>query len=344
MTDTILDPSIASLGLNTRVALAAAEIGPITKDERNKEQAFNFRSIETITGRVRQVFAKYGISVRPTGVLSIESEPVESKRGAKGYRTVVVMSYSVGCDVWNATTGTWIKDTDTMACPGEAVDYGDKSTSKAVQMAYKYALTEALTIGDKDADADSEGHELATEPEQMRPAQRLAHELDRMAEGDVELAREWAISGAKALGFVGKWAENDENVDRVLEWAKQTKRSGYEPTVVREAQKEGPTQPFDASVEQWSALHQLLDSDPALGTREDIEKRTRQMHALMRAVGVWLDGDGMDPFHTHLMEWYGVEHWGDLKNKANMSAFAEKSWTKAKNDVTTEGKDWFDAG
>lgn len=325
----MIDQDIVKLGLNTRLALAAKEIGPIAKDEQNREQRFNFRSIETITGRVRAVFAKYGINVRPYRVEHVESEEVQSAKGSRGFRTLVHMTYMVGCDV--LTDNGWLSVNEQLACVGEAIDYGDKSTSKAVQMAYKYALTEALSIGDSDADADSESHELAAPeqaPEQMRPAQRLATELAKLAEGDTDRAREWAVAGAKALGFVGKWAEDDDNVDRVLAWAKQTASTGFTPT-----EDAGE----DIEEEQWSELFELLDSDPTVGTMEKIEQRVRRLHALMRARGVWLDGDGTDPLHVHLMEWYGAEHFSDLRVKANYKGFAEKTWEKAREDAVQPG-------
>ena len=215
--------AVKRMGLFTRLAAAAAGVGPIEKGERNKQQGFDFRSIEAITGRARSVFADYGLSLVPSRIVSIHSEPVESKGGSSGWRTSVIVEYVLGCDVDGAGA-----ETVTLQMAGEAVDYGDKSTSKAVQMAYKYALTEALLIG-AEADADAESHELAKP--QRSGARREAPAAEPTGEQDdlavfiasqvaafdrwtvEERRRQWAEAMGKAgLGRVS----NREEAERVL--------------------------------------------------------------------------------------------------------------------------------
>lgn len=134
-------------------ALAAimGELGPINKDERNKEQGFNFRSIEAITGGARGLFAKHHLAVLPHKIVSVESSEVTARSGAKGFRSVVTVQYLFVSGI----DGSQL----VAEMVGEAVDYGDKSSSKAVQMAYKYALTEALMVGSAD-DPDSHSPEV----------------------------------------------------------------------------------------------------------------------------------------------------------------------------------------
>jgi ERF superfamily protein len=138
--------------IHSKLAKVAGEIGSINKTERNKEQGFNFRSIEQITGAVRPLFAAEGISVAPRVITSEHSEVI-SKSGTKGFRAIVHMAYTF-------TAGSDGSSVETSML-GEAVDYGDKSTSKAVQMAYKYALTQVLQVGsgdDPDAHSVDVGH------------------------------------------------------------------------------------------------------------------------------------------------------------------------------------------
>lgn len=133
--------------IHSKLAKIAGEIGPINKDERNREQGFNFRSIEQITAAARPLFAAEGISVAPQ-VIKLEHSEVTAKSGARGFRAIVHMAYifTAGSD------GSFVET----SMVGEAVDYGDKSTSKAVQMAYKYALTQVLQVGSgDDPDAQS---------------------------------------------------------------------------------------------------------------------------------------------------------------------------------------------
>ena len=182
------DPIQLTTGIYSRLSAAAKEIGPIDKDSRNEAQSFNFRSIEAITGRVRSVFAEYGIGIVPRKIVSIESTPVSNGRA---YRTVVIVQYSVGCDILvDVESGRVYRDELVIEMAGEAVDYGDKSTSKATQMAYKYALTEALVIGAEDADAHS------PEIEAPRPPRNPVNELKRWLadeHGRDLAARAWGI-------------------------------------------------------------------------------------------------------------------------------------------------------
>lgn len=184
---------IGVAGIYQRLAIAAGRIGPIGKDEQNREQGFSFRSIEAITGRARGVFADLGIGIVPRKIVSISSDVVESRRGTRGYRTVVVVQYSIGCEIDPpAGTGEYPRrDEIIVEMAGEAVDFGDKSTSKATQMAYKYALTEALVIG-SEADADGESHELAAPRAPVDPVVALKRWL--VDEHGKDLAsRAWKI-------------------------------------------------------------------------------------------------------------------------------------------------------
>lgn len=149
--------------IHGKLAKIAAAIGPINKDELNKEQNFKFRSIEQITDRARPLLADAEISVAPK-VLTIEHTEVTSRNNTRGFRCVVTMQY----------TFTAASDDSALVVemPGEAIDYGDKSTSKACQMAYKYALTQALMIGSGEADPDGQSPDfggVVREPGQQRP-------------------------------------------------------------------------------------------------------------------------------------------------------------------------------
>lgn len=150
--------------IHTKLAAVAGAIGPINKDEYNKDQGFAYRSIEQITERVRPLLAGQGVSVAPK-MLTLDHAEVVSKHGTRGWRTVVVMQYTFGAGTDDSTVE--------VSMPGEAVDYGDKSTSKAVQMAYKYALIQALQIG-SGGDPDGQTVEVADVVRPQTPSQAPA--------------------------------------------------------------------------------------------------------------------------------------------------------------------------
>lgn len=167
--------------IHKKMAQVAKEIGPLDKTEHNRQQDFNYRSIEAITDRTRTLLAAAGVSTAPR-MLSRESEPVTSRQGAHGYRTVVEMEYTFAAGSDDSSI--------VVSMPGEAIDYGDKSTSKACQMAFKYALTQAFHIGSDDPDRQSPeaGHH-----QEMRDGQGY-----RVEPPDAEM-KQWSLDQMKRV-------------------------------------------------------------------------------------------------------------------------------------------------
>lgn len=177
--------------IHTKLAKIAGEIGPINKDAKNKEQNFMFRSIESITERVRPLFAEAGISIAPK-VISFEYSDVTSSKGTRGFRCVAHVGYTFTA----AEDGSSIE----LSMVGEAIDYGDKSTSKAVQMAFKYALTQALLIGSGEADPDSHTPE-AMAPREVSAMTAAKLKLVEAVSGDSAKAKELWNLAATTLGY-----------------------------------------------------------------------------------------------------------------------------------------------
>ena len=147
-------------GIYAAVAAAAGEMKAIEKDQQNTGQGFKFRSIETIVAAAKPILTKHEISITPNGFEVISSEEVQSSSGSRGYRVVVYGGWQVG-----HSDGSFIE----AAMLGEAIDYGDKATSKAVQMAYKYLLTQMLGIGSEDPDGESpDAGEVVSPAEQLK--------------------------------------------------------------------------------------------------------------------------------------------------------------------------------
>lgn len=137
-------------GIYEAMATAAGRIGALAKTEKNKEQNFMFRSIDAVLAAAKPVFAELGIAVLPQ-VVEKDYQEVQSSRGTKGWRCTVTMAYTFAHKDGSSVV---------VSMGGEAVDYGDKSTTKAEQMAYKYALTQVLMIGSTETDPDSESHDI----------------------------------------------------------------------------------------------------------------------------------------------------------------------------------------
>jgi hypothetical protein len=133
-------------GVYQALALAAGAMKAIDKDQTNQAQGFKFRSIESIVAAAKPLLYENDLAIIPTGFELLSSEQVQSSGGTRGYRSTVRGHWTIAHADGSRMDASML---------GEAVDYGDKSVSKAVQMAYKYLLTQLLGIGSEDPDAHS---------------------------------------------------------------------------------------------------------------------------------------------------------------------------------------------
>jgi hypothetical protein len=114
-----------------------AAIGAIGKDSQNRQQGFNFRGIDAVINAAAPAFIDAGVSVFPK-VLQFEYGVVEvgQKRTPMGHARVIVKYTFVG------PAG----DTLSGSAAGEAMDSGDKATAKAMSVAYRTFLLQALSL------------------------------------------------------------------------------------------------------------------------------------------------------------------------------------------------------
>lgn len=184
---------MSTLTIHERLATAAGRMPAIGKDKTNKAQQFAYRSIEAIVREARPLFYDLGIAVTPE-VLNWSSEEVESKAGAKGYRVVVEMRYKLSC-VGEESMDLFDREL-VGSMMGEAIDYGDKATSKAGQMAWKYYLTDVLLVasGEEDADGESPKPAKPAKPAKPKknPVQKLKEDLVKL-HGEDPAADAWKV-------------------------------------------------------------------------------------------------------------------------------------------------------
>ena len=160
-------------------ALAAVmdDVSAVKKGERNSSQGYSFRGIDAVLNAVGPALRKHKVVVSPR-VDSIEYTTVEvgSKRTLMGHVRVLVTYTFFG------PAG----DSLPAQAPGESMDAGDKATPKAMSVAYRTALLQALALPTDEPDADSHTYERAPArppeptPEQSAEAQALADLAARM--------------------------------------------------------------------------------------------------------------------------------------------------------------------
>lgn len=150
------------------IAAVAAEIAKIgcSKERKNTQQGWAFRSIDDVYNALAPILPRCGLVILPT-VLSRECEQIES--GGKRIAHAVV-------SVEFALVATSDGSEHRSVFFGEAMDFGDKATGKAMTYAHKAMLLETFCIPTEASD-DPDAEAFEPEPTQKSdsaPAKKAA--------------------------------------------------------------------------------------------------------------------------------------------------------------------------
>lgn len=128
------------------------EVEAVKKTDRNTAQNFSFRGIDAVVNAVGPALRKHGVVVTPE-VIDYQYSTVEVGRNRTQMAHVIVKVkyafYGAGGDSISATV------------IGEAMDAGDKATPKAMSVAFRIALLQALALPTDEPDPDSYSYERA---------------------------------------------------------------------------------------------------------------------------------------------------------------------------------------
>lgn len=164
MTEETTPEEVTPPTLVERLIAVKREVGAVAKGDRNSAQGFNFRGIDAVVNAVAGPLMKHGIMSYPAKVISTKRGTATTSKGSVMNTVEVVMQYAF-------TDG---KNTLYFEAPGEAFDSGDKGTPKAMSVAYRTALLQALTLPTDEPDPDSESYEAVPQVAQMTDRQLLA--------------------------------------------------------------------------------------------------------------------------------------------------------------------------
>lgn len=127
-------------------------VGAVGKIERNEQQKFNFRGVDSVVNAVAPHFNREGITTCPK-VISHVYDTVEVGRNktVMGHVTLVV-EYTF-----------WALDGSSVISTvfAESMDAGDKAAAKAMSVAYRIALLQTLNLPTDEPDPDSVSYERA---------------------------------------------------------------------------------------------------------------------------------------------------------------------------------------
>lgn len=152
------------------ISAVMADVSPVRKDKRNKQQGFNYRGIDDIYNELHESMAKHQLFTVPEVIEETRTEK-PSKSGGVLFYTRLKMKYH-----FFASDGSTIAT----IVIGEAMDSGDKASNKAMAIAHKYALLQIFMIPTEDlADPDASSPEVTSwiTPEQVANLAALIEEL-----------------------------------------------------------------------------------------------------------------------------------------------------------------------
>lgn len=120
----------------TAIPAIMDEIGHIGKDKKNQQQGFMFRGIDQVMNTMKPLMAKHGVFAVPEVIETQRSERT-TKSGGNLIYTILKIKYH-----FVASDGSQV----CAIVVGEGMDSADKSSNKAMAVAFKYACFQVFCI------------------------------------------------------------------------------------------------------------------------------------------------------------------------------------------------------
>lgn len=152
-----------------------AEVSSLAKGDRNEHQKFNFRGIDAVMNAVGPALRNHGVIVLPVEVES-GIRDVQTTQGKASREVTALVTYRIIGPAGDHFEGQ---------APGESMDSGDKATPKAMSVAFRTFLLQALCLPTDEPDPDSESHDRSSGPTDQERAQDTA---DRAAKNEDPVA------------------------------------------------------------------------------------------------------------------------------------------------------------
>lgn len=159
MTETTERPMIY-----TKLAAVMADVEGVAKRDRNTHQNFAFRGIDAVVNAVGPVLRKHAVIVVPN-VVDVVYDKVQTTGNKPATACRVRVDY-----IFYAEDGSNVVTT----VAAEAWDSGDKAAPKAMSVAFRIALLQALALPTDEPDPDSQTYE------QARPAVTSGVDVSRL--------------------------------------------------------------------------------------------------------------------------------------------------------------------
>lgn len=183
-------PDVDRPPVHTAWARVMADVQAVGKTGRNESQNYSFRGVDAVMNAAGPAMRTHGVIVMPS-LKAAHYRDVEVGKNRTLMREVTVeVIYSIigpAGDVFVHPS-----DPDFGKVAAEAMDSGDKGTSKAMSVALRTFLIQALTLPTNEPDPDTQSYERSAAPEQGSPLLQLEDAkavFKGLAEGDADLAK-----------------------------------------------------------------------------------------------------------------------------------------------------------
>lgn len=188
------------------LSLVMDDVRAVGKHDRNTAQNFSFRGVDAVVNAVGPALRKHGVVVVPV-VQDVQYSTIEvgDRRRPMGHVIVRVQYTFYGP----------MGDPLHTEVVGEAMDAGDKAVPKAMSVAFRTALLQALCLPTDEPDADSQVYERTPPPsdeEVQAWADRMATRIQECDDKD-ELRTLWR----EAVGYSHASAGIQAELKRELE-------------------------------------------------------------------------------------------------------------------------------
>ncbi|HEX6970247.1 MAG TPA: ERF family protein [Micromonosporaceae bacterium] len=131
------------------------DVQSVRKADRNTQQGYVFRGIDAVVNAVGPALRKHRVIALPYASTA-QYRDVQTSTGKPSRECTVSVTYR-----FYGPAGDFLECT----VPGESMDFGDKGAPKAMSVAYRIALLQALCIPTDDPEPDSMSYERAARPE-----------------------------------------------------------------------------------------------------------------------------------------------------------------------------------
>jgi hypothetical protein len=144
-----------SLSIFDALGAVMGEVQAVGKKDRNSQQGYDFRGVDAVVNAVGPVLRKHGVIVLPMHS-EARYRDVQTSTGKPSRECTVTVTYR-----FYGPAGDYID----CQVPGESMDFGDKGAPKAMSVAYRIALLQALCIPTHEPEADAQSYERAAPPQ-----------------------------------------------------------------------------------------------------------------------------------------------------------------------------------